>query len=604
MLRLNALLCVLVLALSACIESPPPSSQPINNMDMTTDSDTTDMGGDATIRPDMPDIDEPRCFENVDCADGEVCKQGAFPAENECVACVGDTDCTMGVCTEGNECVACIEDADCGDPNLTCTDMNECIGCKEGGACPAMANRCDPESEAPGTCVECLGDGNDTLCGADEACDVLEQKCAPVPCFPGDEGAGVEDTCANNTNNKHCKVDVDDSLKNECVECLSSDDCTTGGCNTTTNTCVTCVEDEDCEGDSVCTQEADLNARMCVECLGDSCDTGVCKENVTDLSQNTCVECLDSTQCTNDDVCNPATNLCVECVGNGDCTDGVCDTTNNTCVECLATTDCTDKVCDTGIKQCVACLGDADCAGTTQCRISSGGSLQNACVTCTNNNGCQTPAASLCLGPSSGCGQCQDLNDCGHLTGTYNYCDGGCIQCYGLSEAADCGTTFCNLSSNMCSSTTFGNLPDRNVCTSSNQCMAGSRCVPVSFKGIALNTYCMPLTTSSSPTCQGPYGGQKQARTTVEGDSVLVCMIDETRTTPEAIVEASFQNACALVGSDCQDQASQCELKDLNNRMCTYPCVNNSHCNAADGLACKCPGLLNTCGASDRRCLP
>ena len=600
MLRLNALYSVLVLSLSACIESPPPSFQPINNADMATDSDTqADMDEDVVITPDMPDIDEPICFGEGDCPNDMACKVNEADSNlNECVECLDANDCTMGVCKEDNTCVACIEDSDCGDPRLTCSD-NECVGCLDGGACPAIADRCDPESEAPGTCVECLGDGNDTLCG-ERPCDPESRRC--VPCLPGDESAGIQDTCAGNTGSPHCKVDENDTLNNKCVECLASSDCAMGGCDTNTNTCVNCVEDEDCEGEFVCTQEADLSARMCVPCLGDSCDTGVCKEDASDPSQNTCVECLDD-ECSGGEVCNPATNLCVECVDNGECSGGVCDT-DNTCVECLSNTDCPGEVCDTSIKECVACLGDTDCTGTNQCRINATDSTQNACVTCVNNDGCQSPSASVCNSAANSCGVCQQITDCNHLAATYNYCDGGCIQCYGISEQTDCGTTFCDLSTNMCSTTTFGTAPDRSSCTSSDQCTAGSRCVPLTYQGAMLGTYCMPLTSMNSPLCSGPYGAGRKTKTTVEGHSVLVCMIDEERTTPEAIVEASFQNACTLSGDTCQDKASQCVLKDVSNRMCTYPCLNNTHCDANDGLACKCPGLLNTCAAADRRCLP
>ena len=114
-------------------------------VDAAADMDAqSDMAGDFLASPDMPnmpdmpDIDEPICFGQGDCANGRVCKvDDQFPGLNECVD--------------------CIEDADCGDPRLTCSVSNECIGCLAGGTCPTMANRCDTESEAPGTCVVSWG---------------------------------------------------------------------------------------------------------------------------------------------------------------------------------------------------------------------------------------------------------------------------------------------------------------------------------------------------------------------------------------------------------------------------------------------------------------
>lgn len=561
MLRLNTLICLVFLALSGCIESPPPASQPVFVPDMSPDVDPDaqpDIGGDSDVGPDLPDPDGPACTEFEGCGEGEVCNvDTSDPLLNECVRCLVNEDCGMGVCTEDNQCVQCVQDSDCGDPNLTCSDSNTCIGCKEGGTCSGMADRCDPESEGAGTCVECLGDGNDTLCGEGETCDTESKRC--VPCLPEDESSGAEDTCETG----RCRVISDDSTENSCVECLGSEDCPSGGCDPSTNQCVTCVDDADCTGDFVCTDEADFSLRTCVPCLAGTCAVGtVCKTD-TDPAQNLCVECLSNDHCSNNEVCDPSIN------------------------------------------ECVVCLNDLHCPGDSQCLIDNADSRQNTCVTCTTNEGCQNPSASLCDVGANSCGVCQFANDCGHLPDTYNYCNGGCIQCYGYSEATDCPGTYCDLSTNMCSSVPVPTSPTPNLspCNSSDECAANSRCMPLEFNGSGWGSYCMPLADPDDLCPRGPDEGyfEKVSRAPVEGGvDVLFCRLREQSVTPQAVVESG--QPCGA-SSPCMALGSSCQVKDNStNRTCGYVCGTDVECKS--GFTCRCP-IEGTCvNNSVKYCLP
>jgi hypothetical protein len=216
-----------------------------------------------------------RCTNDADCAqtsENRHCLGGA------CAECTDDTHCTdrdASQCSPGGSCIPCDAAAQCED-GLQCND-GRCVQCLAPGECmSATAAFCNPD----GICAEC----------ADNAqCSGIASK-------------GVCDT---------------GKTPNECVECVTDDDCTdptTSQC--TNNVCGECQNNEDCAGQpegGVC--DTSQNPNKCVQCTGlqdGACDGRVCDSrarlcsNATPgTAQNPCDACVADKHCGQNMLCVP-----------------------------------------------------------------------------------------------------------------------------------------------------------------------------------------------------------------------------------------------------------------------------------------------------------
>lgn len=333
------------------------------------------------------------------------------------------------------------------------------------------------------------------------------------------------------------------------------------------------------------------------------CPTGVCEGEI-------CIPCLESScaavagypHCKEAE--NPLENVCVACLTSEHCDDKVCDPGTNTCVTCVQDNHCPEgKVCtreeDSSLRTCIECRDNSDCPDG-QCLTNEQDASQNKCVECVDPSGCLDPSKSLC-GTSNTCGGCVTANDCSHLPSTSNYCDpdAGCVHCYGLSEGMDCAGRFCNLDTGICTSTTYGTTPDLHACSSSDECMENSRCMPLFYKSSSHGNYCMPLADPANACPAGYF--EKTFRAPVNATkSVLFCRLNESKVTPEAVIE---QGSTCGNNSPCSvTLGSTCHQIDVNtNRVCGYECTANSQC--PNGSSCKCPFGVECLVSAIKYCL-
>lgn len=250
---------------------------------------------------------------------------------------------------------------------------------------------------------------------------------------------------------------------------------------------------------------------------------------------------------------------------------GICNELTDTCVQCLGTEDCNSGVCDTQTNTCVPCLGDNDCANSL-CILGATSDL-NECKECRDEAQCTEPSASSC-GANNECEPCSSNNDCGHIQDLPICVAGTCRACSPDTQAADCGGKVCDPTNFTCTNVDIGSALALTACEFADQCADGNACIPLMHGGSLHGNYCLPLF-SAAGTCGQPYGAESQARTTIEGEAVDVCMILETLTTPEAI--NSYGGAC----TDNQDcgTAGQCLVLNPPNALrCTYYCSSNLDC--------------------------
>ena len=120
-------------------------------------------------------------------------------------------------------------------------------------------------------------------CNDGDLCNQDAGLCAPPPPCTSDDECGYSGLC--------------DIPSGRCIDCFTTEDCSSGVCDTSSNECVGCLANTDCVSDpirGVCDQEA----QRCVECANDSdCADGTCNEG------NRCIpnSCNDAQE-PNDDV--------------------------------------------------------------------------------------------------------------------------------------------------------------------------------------------------------------------------------------------------------------------------------------------------------------
>lgn len=120
-------------------------------------------------------------------------------------------------------------------------------------------------------------------CANDDLCIQDVGVCAPPPPCLSDDECGFNGLC--------------DIPSGRCIDCYTTEDCTSGVCDTASNQCVSCLTNIDCtdETRNIC----DSVVQTCVECAADTdCIDGTCNES------NRCIpnSCNDANEPNDDDL--------------------------------------------------------------------------------------------------------------------------------------------------------------------------------------------------------------------------------------------------------------------------------------------------------------
>lgn len=239
-------------------------------------------------------------------------------------------------------------------------------------------------------------------------------------------------------------------------------------------------------------------------------------------------------------VCNVETQECVACLDDSTCGNAMpaCRVADHSCVACTENRHCSGvtTICDTTTNTCVACLDDSACEGTTPlCKLET-----RTCVGCLESKDCPTATAARCDATANSCAPCTTNADCVNISGKAVCSDGTCVQCTAQDETA-CGTTSCNPATAQCTSTPRGSVARCGACLADSECATNagvsvSRCVPMTFNGIAHGNYCLESVASG---CDKPYGSSSQMRVTAASlsgaPSEDYCGINQLYVTCEAI---------------------------------------------------------------------
>lgn len=152
--------------------------------------------------------------------------------------------------------------------------------------------------------------------------------------------------------------------------------------------------------------------------------------------------CLQSSDCSNNEVCDTTSGSCVGCLSTSDCSTGeLCNTASNTCVLCLTNSDCaTDFQCITSEGKCgKECATFDDCNGNTVCTFTT---TPFSCTpkSCNHNRECPGSycESNLCvidpIPPKEGCTSNADCTEAGFG------CDTSVGECKLTCEVhTDCG---------------------------------------------------------------------------------------------------------------------------------------------------------------------
>jgi hypothetical protein len=418
------------------------------------------------------------CDDGSSCTSGDHCEAGRCIAKVVTCACVEDED-----CDDGNACTAdtCPSDKSCEHLPQTgqaCDDGNDCTtadSCAEGVCFGFGQTNCD-DGEA------CTAD----YCAADSGCSHVAK--AGQVCNDGNActtgelcaswgGCGAPPALACNDGNP-CTLDLCNPATGACLHppLPAGTACLDDG--------ITCTEDK-CQA-GVCRHDQ-LAANTCLiegSCwaAGKSHPTAPClaclpETDVATWTTATGLACEDGNACTSGDACSPA-GFCVGapvyCDDNNPCTTGICDPLSGSapCSQVPKLGSCDDgNACTTGD----SCSGAACKGATTVCDDG------NACTidVCSPVAGCLVFAAAngqSCPGDGVACtvdtcqdGTCNHVLDVGHCL-----IDGQCLQ-----SGAGVTTQPCLACDPLQTQTGWSPAiaavcTDDNVCTTADQCVAGS----------------------------------------------------------------------------------------------------------------------------------
>ncbi|HMJ11902.1 MAG TPA: hypothetical protein VK524_10840 [Polyangiaceae bacterium] len=342
--------------------------------------------------------------------------------------------------------------------------------------------------------------------------------------------AGMSGSCERCPSGQVC----DGSNQQQCVQCLSDDDCSGGtpACDVATKTCVGCTE----------------SAKHCSGQLGE---------------------------------CNPSNQTCVQCLGKADCgaATPVCDLKHE-CVGCLADKDCSGATpaCDVAEQECVGCTNSAlHCKGSKPLCDSAA----QACVQCLSHDDCTDPTASRCN--AGQCQPCIESAQCDHIDDR-GVCDessgiGQCVQCTGKQyeacgvDTANTGRAFvCDSTSRTCSDQTAGSSGLCGQCVSDAECPSGQLCVLQQFNSTTIGYFCVWQRAAgvggapSSCTNARPYFKAVGDAESIDGTTADICTL--------AVSTCPAQN-------DFRSPAINCAPAGVpNDALCGFGGVADGYCRA------------------------
>lgn len=249
-----------------------------------------------------------------------------------CVECLTDDNCTGGDFCVENICVECRGNDDCFDFD-PCNGIETCVD----GGCVAGTPPCGDElcEDLGDGAFRCYGCDNDTDCDDGLFCTGVE-TCDNGTC------SSSGDPCVIYWNSMPAAVGpYCDEENDQCVECLSDDNCTdnaTPFC--VDNTCVECADDDDCDNGLFCDGAEVCDNGTCLDGEPPCDDNGTTPFCDEELDQ--CVECRDDGDCIGGDNNTPLCDgaFCVQCITDTDCDNGTF------CIESV----CTDEVCQLIVK--------------------------------------------------------------------------------------------------------------------------------------------------------------------------------------------------------------------------------------------------------------
>lgn len=197
--------------------------------------------------------------------------------------------------------------------------------------------------------------------GLEEADDAGADEPEPAPSAPPSE--------PDDTEPPPPEREQPQCLSDECEQCVARGDCSVQAtlfCHPVTGECELPCDPEISEQRACpATDQCDPVTELCVECVeSDNCTSG--PRRVCNLARGQCVECVTADDCPGTrPICDPQAR-CVECIDSGDCGPGLlCQPGAQRCVQCIENSDCRfsddDVFCLPGAQRCVECLVDADC---------------------------------------------------------------------------------------------------------------------------------------------------------------------------------------------------------------------------------------------------